>query len=164
MEAKDFANKIFKVIRVLEKNEGLALFASHKTKKGKGFEKWLQVELSGIISNYGKVVPEENRIDIVFDDEWAISLKDRKKRGKNVLYNLNELKEAPYNKYNKTCLIFLTFCPFGKKTTYDKNITSSLEKNNRIYDKDFTYQDFKFNNTKFKENNEGRLWFVLGKH
>jgi hypothetical protein len=166
MEAEVLANKIFEIISLLKENDGVALFASHKSKKGKGFEKWLQVELSGILSNYGKVVPEKKHtvnskkrsIDIIFNDEWAISLKDRKKRGKNVLDNLNELKEAPYDKYNKTCLVFLTFSPFGKKTTYDKKITSSLENNNRVYYK----RDFNFKNTKFKYNNEGRLWFILG--
>ena len=172
MEAKVLANKIFKVIRVLEKNEGLALFVSLK----KGFEDWLKVELSGLLSNYRKVVvegthtinSEKKRIDIVFNNEWAIELKDKKTNGKNVLDNLNDLKEAPYNIYNKTCLVFLTFHQYKKKgkdrtkTECDKSITSALEKNNKIYDKDFTYQDFHFNNTKLKINNEGRLWFILG--
>jgi len=118
--------------------------------------------LSGILSNYGKVLPEENRIDIVFNDEWAISLKDRKtkvdKGRSNVLKNLNDLKEAPYNKYNKTCLVFLTFSPSGKKNNYDKKIEHALKNDNRIYYK----RDFNFKNTKFKDNNEGRLWFIHG--
>ena len=158
MDAEVLANKIFEIVSLLKENEGLALFASHRTKKGRGFENWLKVELSGILSNYGKVLPEENHIDIVFNDEWAISLKDRKKRGKNVLDNLNDLKEAPYNKYNKTCLVFLTFSPFGKKNNYDKKIENALKNDNRIYYK----RDFNFKNTKFKDNNEGRLWFIHG--
>ena len=137
MESKDLANKIFEIVSLLKENEGLAIFASQKT----GFEKWLQVELSGILSHYGETIPEENhkvssgykRIDIVFDGKWAMSLKDIKKKGDEVLYNLKELKKAPYNKYKKTCLVFLTFSPNGKKIKYDENIANVLENYNRIY-------------------------------
>jgi len=165
MEAEDFANKIFEIKSLLEENEGVALFASHKSRSGKVFENWLKVELCGILSHYGKVLPEvsdaKKKIDIVFNDdnnEWAISLKDRKKRGINVLDNLKELKKAPYNKYKKTCLVFLTFSPFGKKIRYDTSITRELNDKKIIP----RIEEFKFKNTVFKYNNEGRIWFVLG--
>lgn len=175
MEAKDLATIIFKVKKSLEKNEGIALFASLK----KGFEPWLKVELSGVLNHYGTVIIEEThivnlkkkRIDIVFNDDadrWAIELKDKKTRSNNVLDNLKKLKEFPYNKYNKTCLVFLTFHQYRKKrkdktkAECDESIISALKKTNRIYDKDFFYQEFYFNNSVFKKNNEGRLWFVLG--
>lgn len=166
MKAKVLASKIFEIVDLLEENEGLALCASKK----RGFENWLKVELCGMLSQYRNVLPEKNhtvnskkkRIDIVFNDEWAISLKDRRKwfaKGRsNVYSNLNDLKEAPYNLYEKACLVFLTFCPKGKKNIYDNDIERGLKNLNKIY----YHKDFNFKHTKFQENNEGRLWWVLG--
>jgi len=116
------------------------------------------------------VEPEKNytvnsnrkRIDIIFNNEWAISLKDRKRsvyKGRSsLLKNINDLKEAPYNNYKKSCLVFLTFSHKGKKPEYDMDIENAFKKENITYDK----KDFHFNNTVFRYNNEGRLWFVLG--
>ena len=158
MEVEVLVNKIFVIVSLLKENEGVALFANKK----KGFEKWLQVELCGLLSNCGNVLPEKNKIDIVFNDEWTISLKDRRtyfnKGRSNVLKNLNDLKKYLYNQYNKTCLVFLTFCPFGNKKKYDNEIDHGLKNNKRMYYK----IDFNFNNSKYKNNNECSLWFVLG--
>ena len=90
-DAKDLANKIFEVVPILEVSEGLALMA----KNHRGFENWLKVEISGKLWHYGKVMPEANHIDILFDDKWAIELKDRKTSGENVLTDLEELNEKP---------------------------------------------------------------------
>ena len=152
MEAKDFANKIFEIKSLLENNDAVALFAKEEW----GFEKWLQVELSWILSNYGTVVPEKNYIDIVFNKQWAISLKDRKTNfygsGSPIWKNLNELKKPKYSKYSKTCLVFLTFHS-REKTDDNVHISTELDNRHRIhYHKDF----------KFKNNIKGRLWFVLG--
>lgn len=53
MDAKNLANRIFEIIPVLKQNEGLALLAS----KEKGFEGWFKVELCGLLSKYGNVLP-----------------------------------------------------------------------------------------------------------
>ena len=153
MEAEDFANKIFEIVNLLKENDGVALCASQK----KGFEKWLQVELCGILSHYGTILPEKNHIiDIVFNDQWAISLKDRKTKfydGRSPIFeNLNELKEKPYSEYSKTCLVFLAF-PSREITDDNVCIPTELDNHHRIhYHKDF----------KFKNNIEGRIWFVVG--
>ena len=63
MEIEDLSDKIFEIIKVLEINEGVALFASKK----KGFENWFKLELCILLSKYGAVLPEEKRIDIVFN-------------------------------------------------------------------------------------------------
>jgi len=164
MEAMDLAKRIFEIKSVLEKSEGVALYESQEW----GFEPWLKVELCGILNRSGNVAQEvyeevddgKKKIDIVFnDDEWAISLKDRKKKTKSVLKNLDELKNPPYsyNKYKKTCLIFLTFPPFKKEANLDENIEIALKKTDRMYKKDFDFMPFNF-----KNNNPGRIWFVVG--
>ena len=165
METKVLVNRIFEIVNLLAENEGVALFASRK----KGFENWLKVELSGILQKDGRVELEKNytvnsnrkRIDIIFNNEWAISLKDWKRsvyKGRSsLLKNINALKEAPYNNYKKSCLVFLTFSPRGKKKDYDNKIESAFKKENITY---YEKKDFPFNNTVFKNNNEGRLWFV----
>ena len=156
METKVLANRIFEIIELLEKHEGVALFASKK----KGFENWFKLELCILLSKYGTVLPEEKRIDIVFNNEWAISLKDRKRSvydgRSSLMENINALKVAPYNNYKKSCLAFLTFSHKGLKPKYDRNIENAFTKEKITYYK----KDFQFNKTVFKQNNEGRLWIA----
>jgi hypothetical protein len=71
VEYDELANLIFAKIKpLLEKNPGLAVFASERAK----FEGWLKVELCGILSQHFRVYPEKYRVDLFFDD-WAIELK-----------------------------------------------------------------------------------------
>lgn len=59
------------IIHRIEKNQGLANFASIRAK----FEGWLKVECCDILSKEFKgVLPEQDRIDISFND-WVIELK-----------------------------------------------------------------------------------------
>jgi len=154
MEGKDLANKIFEIKSLLEKNEGIALFVDQE----KGFEGWIKVELCGILNKYGKVQAEKKRIDIIFDDEWAISLKDEKANfyeGKSSIFdNINELKDKkkPYSRMSKTCLLFLTF-PDREITDDNIHIQTELDSIHKIH----YHKDFEFNN-KIK----GRIWFVIG--
>ena len=156
METKVLVNRIFEIVNLLEENEGVALFASKK----KGFENWFKLELCILLSKYGTVLPEEKRIDIVFNNEWAISLKDRKRSvyagRSSLMENINALKVAPYNNYKKSCLVFFTFSHKGLKPKYDRNIENAFTREKITCYK----KDFQFNKTVFKQNNEGRLWIV----
>ena len=61
------------IIHDLENNEGLIIFAKNRSK----FEGWFKVKIYEILSKYfsiDKIIPEKDRIDIVFED-WAIELK-----------------------------------------------------------------------------------------
>ena len=59
------------IIKMIEQHQGLANFASIRAK----FEGWLKVEICNILSNhFEKILPEQNRIDISFND-WVIELK-----------------------------------------------------------------------------------------
>jgi len=72
MEFEDLTKLIFGELKPkLENNQGLSIFAKERAK----FEGWLKVELCDSLSKYFKdVVPEENRIDVTFEN-WAIELK-----------------------------------------------------------------------------------------
>ena len=60
-----------KVTPKLENNRGVGIFAKERAK----FEDWLKVEVCESLSGYtSNIIPEKNRIDIVFD-EWAMELK-----------------------------------------------------------------------------------------
>ena len=59
------------IIEMIEQHHGLANFASIRAK----FEGWLKVEVCNILSHhFENVLPEQNRIDISFND-WVIELK-----------------------------------------------------------------------------------------
>lgn len=59
------------IIEMIERHQGLAGFASIRAK----FEGWLKVEICNILSHhFENVLPEQNRIDISFND-WIIELK-----------------------------------------------------------------------------------------
>jgi hypothetical protein len=152
MESEELADAIFEIVNLLEKNDAIALFAKEEW----GFEKWLQVELCWILNKYGTVLPERNHIiDIVFDDEWAISLKDRKTKfydGRSPIFkNLNDLNDEPYSNYNKACLVFLTF-PSIDMTKDNKLISTELNNHHKIY----FHKDFNF-----KNDIEGRIWLIV---
>lgn len=75
----------------LERNKGLVIFAKERAK----FEGWLKVELVEILSNYfNSITPENNRIDIVFED-WAIELKTI---NTNIKYSNVKNKHRPITK------------------------------------------------------------------
>jgi|GEM_PF-5355930 len=166
MEAKELADKIFEIKNVLEKNDGMSLFAYHRTKMDRkiGFESWLKVELCGILCNEGKVEPEKyyyinskrKKIDIIFkdkyNDKWAISLSDIVKGTYKLEEYFNEFEKRPYSDYTKKCLVFLTFWP-DKQENKDEELKHFIEKKNKIPKK------IPF---KFKNGIEGQIWFVLG--
>lgn len=70
-------NKISEILfrnlnELLASHKGLSIFSRERAK----FEGWLKVEICGILSKYfDYVVPERQRIDVTFNDEWAIELK-----------------------------------------------------------------------------------------
>jgi hypothetical protein len=89
MDFEELSQFIFRsVIPKLENNDGLPIFAQERAK----FEGWLKVELCATISKYSReIVPEENRIDVTFDN-WAIELKTV---NTNIRYNNVKNKHRP---------------------------------------------------------------------
>lgn len=165
-------NYIFEVTKSIKKNEGVALYIQ----ENKGFENWFKVEICRILCHYAEVntevydVKTKKKIDIVLNgDEWAISLKDRRRNTDDkhcfVMKDLDDLKKAPYKKkYKKSCLVFLTFSEREANTDLDKDITEEF-KENKIYYKSkiFKFNDYRMFQDKKIFSLKGRIWFAMNR-
>lgn len=173
LNRENLISYIFEVTKSIKNNEGVALCIE----QDKGFEPWLKIELCKILYHHADVKIEDchwvrtagktkrKSVDIVLNnDEWAISLKDRRSNTTDdyyiVLGDLDELKEPQYKKYKKSCVVFLTFSQIETNANLDKKVECELDK------KFYTYRDFKFNDYKDFDNKlikgiKGRIWFAM---
>jgi len=131
---KELPNKI-------KNNKGLNYFAKNRNK----FEGWLKVEICNILAHYSdkEILPEKDRIDIVFNNQWALELKtintsyketrviDKTKplteNINSVLKDIEKLQNIV--KYNKKAVIFIVF-PLQEKhySTFQQHLSKIKEK------------------------------------
>jgi len=130
----------------IRNKKALGVFASNRAK----FEGWLKVEITDILLERGVVVPEKERIDIVFED-CAIELKtvntSYKVKGaldktkpvtkniRDVLKDINKLKKSPFRL--KTVL-FVVF-PLDRQGSWEKHIAKIEAELEKIEVVDFVF-------------------------
>ncbi len=139
------ADQIWKIISIelpkkIKENPGLNAFVNNRAK----FEGWLKVEISNILSQYGIVVPEQDKIDIVFDQIIAIELKTPNtnyrymgimNKGKPITDNINsiikDINTLQTTSYPQKTVLFIAFpleLPNKRWEKHLNKITSKLQK------------------------------------
>jgi len=135
----------------IHSHHGLNLFIKNRSK----FEGWLKVEICDILYKYSNnIVPEKNRIDIVFEN-WAIELKtvntNYKYNGinnktkpitKNILSVLKDIRDLKLNThYEHKIVIFIVFPLSSSNVIWIKHKTK-IENMLKV----LKYKEFQFNN------------------
>ena len=137
----------------IQNHKGLSYFVKHRAK----FEGWLKVELCEILSQITEdIIPEKNRIDIVFDD-WALELKTI---NTNYRYQNIENKTRPITKnidgiikdieklinnntYSKKAILFVVFpLSLSDHSSYWEKHISKIKENLAFLES----KEFQFNN------------------
>ena len=158
---KELANIIFNgIIPKLENNDGLVIFVENRAK----FERWLQVELCGILSHhFPTVIPEKDKIDIVLEEknddvvnDWAIELKtvntsygfnevENKTRPitQNIKGIIEDIKKLRSTNYTNKAVLFVVF-PVTHNYKEWKEI--HLDKIIRELNGNIIHKEFKFKN------------------
>ena len=146
------------IIKRMVKHQGLTNFASIRAK----YEGWLKVELCDILSNqFDEVLPEQNRIDISFND-WVIELKtlntnyrhnNVKKMHKPITNNvkgvINDIDKLRKIKNKKRGIIFTVY-PVDEKNSYWIYHSNKITSN---------FTDFKIQYFTFKNGIPGLIYF-----
>ena len=169
----DLANIIFNgIIPKLEDNDGLVVFVKNRAK----FERWLQVELCGILSyHFPTVIPEKDNIDIVLEEknddvvkDWAIELKtvntsygfnevENKTRPitKNIDDIIEDIKKLRSTNYTNKAVLFVVFPVTHNHKKWNEIHLNKIvgELNGNIIFKEF----------KFKNKSPGVIYFGLVK-
>ena len=170
----DLANIIFNgIIPKLKDNDGLVVFVKNRAK----FERWLQVELCGILSyHFPTVIPEKDNIDIVLEEknddvvkDWAIELKtvntsygfnevENKTRPitQNIEGIIEDIKKLRSTNYTNKAILFVVF-PVTHNHKYWKKHLAKID-NELNGGRNTMLEEFKF-----KNKSPGVIYFGLVK-
>ena len=153
--------KIWKIIKNnlisrIKAKRSLALFASECAK----FEGWLKVEVADILCEYGKVIPEKDLIDIVFEN-CAIELKTVNTSNKypgvlnktkpvtdNVKSIINDICKLKKTVYKNKYVLFAVF-PLEDNKKWQKHLNKISQ----------NLEEFKENEIIFFNGIKGKLYF-----
>ncbi|BCD59685.1 MULTISPECIES: hypothetical protein [unclassified Nitratiruptor] len=139
------------IVKRINNHNGLGYFAKNRAK----FEGWLKVEICDILSKYTTdIVPEKDRIDIVFDN-WALELKTantnyhyndvvNKTRPitKNIQSIIKDIKDLRKNStYIHKAVLFIVF-PLSKEVEYwDRHILKIENELQELREKEFRFKN-----------------------
>jgi len=140
------------VPKKISENEGLNYFVVNRAK----FEGWLKVEICDTLSKHtNNITPEKDRIDIVFDNEWALELKTsntnyryagviNKHRPitKNIESIINDIQSLKNNKtYLKKAVVFIIFPLTNEKMEWHPHLLKIKNELQELNEKEFTFSN-----------------------
>lgn len=163
MKFEEIAKFIFDdIVPKLECNKGVAICVEERAK----FEGWLKIELCESLAKYkhfDNIIPENNRIDVTFDN-WAVELKTlntnyrynnvkNKNRPitKNVQGVISDIKKLKNTTFANKAVLFIVF----PATHNNKNWKKHLQKIS------MQLRDLKYREFSFREGIPGVIYFGL---
>ena len=130
--------------------KGLNVFVDNRAK----FEGWLKVELCDILSYHYSIVPEQDTVDIVVDDKFALELKTVntnytykgiENKTKPITDNINsvigDIKKLQLKEYPNKAVVFVVFPLSLPNKNWNKQVNKITIYLNELYYKEITFEN-----------------------
>jgi hypothetical protein len=139
-----------KLPKKIASTKGLNIFVDNRAK----FEGWLKVELCDILSYHYSIVPEQDTVDIVVDDKFALELKTVntnytykgiENKTKPITDNINsvigDIKKLQLKEYSNKAVVFVVFPLSLPNKNWNKQLSKITIYLNELYCDEITFEN-----------------------